>query len=183
MGGSVKWCTMVGVYLALLLSGAQLGAEALRSEFPSEKRALVVATSAFFDAVETQSDSAGHEFFSDAFAAALPLEDWQSLRLAQLTDHGPVTGLTAYRITWYPVDTLLGAVDFVGRDEEGRNLICGYILWEFDEENEPELRWYHANHLDTWELATLPPEEQGRRLLEANCAHTDIAANFALSKP
>jgi hypothetical protein len=174
---------MVGVYIALLLSGAQVGAEALRSEFPSEERALVAATSAFFDAVETPSDSAGHEFFSDAFAAAVPLEDWQSLRLAQLTDHGPVTGLTAYRITWYPVDKLLGAVDFVGRDAEGRNLVCGYILWEFGTASAPELRWYQANHLDTWELSALSPEEQGNRLLEANCAHTDIEANFALSKP
>jgi hypothetical protein len=174
---------MIGVYVALLLSGAQLGAEALESEFPSQERALVAATSAFFDAVETPSHSAGHEFFSDAFAAAVPLEDWQSLRLSQLTDHGPVTGLTAYRITWYPVDTLLGAVDFVGRDEEGRNLVCGYILWEFGDDAAPELRGYQANHVDTWELSTLPPEEQGRRLLEANCAHTEIEANFALSKP
>jgi hypothetical protein len=173
---------MVGVFAALLLSGAHIGAQALSSEFPSQERALVDATSAFFSAVEDPSTAGGHEFFSDAFAAAVPLEDWRNLRLAQLTDHGPITGLTAYRITWYPVDTLLGAVDFVGRDADGRNLVCGYVLWEFSDNTSPQLRWYEATHVDTWELAALSPEEQGKRLLEANCAYTEVEANFALSK-
>jgi hypothetical protein len=173
---------MVGVFAALVLSGAHIGAQALSSEFPTQERALVDATSAFFSAVENPSASSGHDFFSDAFAAAMPLEEWRSLRLAQLTDHGAISGLTAYRITWYPVDTLLGAVDFVGHDEDGSNLVCGYVLWEFAESAAPQLRWYEATHVDTRELATLSPEEQGKRLLEANCAYTEIEANFALSK-
>lgn len=183
MRGSVndKWCYMVGVYLALLLSGAEISAQALSSEFPREERAVTVATAAFFDAVEDPNAASGHEFFSDAFAAALPLEDWRDWRLAQLTDHGPMTGLTAYRITWYPVDTLLGAVDFVGRDESGRNLVCGYVLWEFADAAAPQLRGFEATYVDTWELAAMTPEEQGKRLLEANCAFTDVEANFALS--
>lgn len=184
MWGIVKcsWCVMVGVFAALVLSGAHIGAQALSSEFPSQERALVDATSAFFEAVEEPSTSSGYEFFSEAFATAVPLEDWRNLRLAQLTDHGPITGLTAYRITWYPVDTLLGAVDFVGRDADGQNLVCGYVLWEFPDGSSPQLRWYEATHVDTGELAALSPEERGKRLLEANCAHTEVEANFALSK-
>ena len=173
---------MVGVFAALVLSGAHIGAQALSSEFPSQERALVDATTAFFSAVEDPSANSGHEFFSDAFAAAVPLEEWRSLRVAQLTDHGVISGLTAYRITWYPVDTLLGAVDFVGRNEDGANLVCGYVLWEFSEGASPQLRWYEATHVDIRELATLSPEEQGKRLLEANCAYTEVEANFALSK-
>jgi hypothetical protein len=173
---------MIGVFLSLMVSGVSLGAQGLSSEFPAQERALVAATSAFFDAVEQPGINAEHGFFADAFAAAVPLEDWRAHRLDDLVDHGPIEGMTAYRITWYPVDTLLGAVDFVGRDADGVNLVCGYVLWEFGDESKPHLRWYEATYVDTAELAGMNAEEAGARLIEANCAYTDIEANFALSK-
>ena len=48
--------------------------------------------------------------------------------------------------------------------------------------SKPHLRWYEATYVDTAELAGMNAEEAGARLIEANCAYTDIEANFALSK-
>jgi hypothetical protein len=175
------WCFMVGVYLALLLSGATVGATALASEFPLEERALVEATAEFFDAVEATSAKGRASSYADPFAATAATDEGRETRISQARTAAPLTGLTGYRITWYPVDTLLGAVDFVGRDETGRNLVCGYILWEFSGDAEPRLRDYDATYVDTWALAALSPEEQGKRLIEANCAFNDVESNFALS--
>jgi hypothetical protein len=173
---------MVGVYLALVLSGAAVGATALASEFPREERALVEATAEFFDAVEATSAGERSSAYADPFAATAATEDGRETRISQVGPAaGPLTGLKGYRITWYPVDTLMGAVDFVGRDETGRNLVCGYVLWEMSDEAEPRLRDYTATYVDTWALAALSPEEQGKRLIEANCAFTDVESNFALS--
>ena len=173
---------MFGVVVSLAIAGASLGAQSLQSEFPSQERALVAATAEFFDAVETPSVSGGYEFFSDAYQSAVSLDDWQDDRLRQLVDDGPIEGMTAYRITWYPVDTLLGAVDFVGRAADGSELVCGYVLWEFPDGSDPSLRWYEATHVDAGALSGLSQEEASARLLEANCAYTDLEANFALSK-
>lgn len=181
MWGSDKWCFMVGVYLALLLSGATVSAAALASEFPREERAIVEATAEFFDAVEATSAGGVASAYADPFAATAATGDRLETRISQVRGTAPLTGLTGYRITWYPVDTLLGTVDFVGRDETGRNLVCGYVLWEFSDDAEPRLRDYQATYVDTWALAALSPEEQGKRLIEANCAFTDVESNFALS--
>ncbi len=173
---------MIGTYLSIFASGAALTAGTLVSEFPIEERALVRATAAFFEAVEDPDETASFDFFAEAYAAAIPLEEWQNKRLQQLVDNGPLADMTAYRITWYPVDTLLGAVDFVGRDRDGDDLVCGYVLWEFAEGTEPTLRWFEATHLDPVKLGKMSTEEVGAKLLEANCAITDVDANIALSK-
>jgi hypothetical protein len=173
---------MIGTYFSFLVSGAALAAGSLASEFPVEERALVRATSAFFEAVESPDKTASYDFFSEAYAAAVPLTEWQDKQLRQLVANGPLKDLTAYRITWYPLDELMGAVDFVGSDQDSNALVCGYVLWEFSEETEPRLRWYEATHLDPVQLEKMSAEDASAKLLEANCAFTDLDANFSLSQ-
>lgn len=144
-------------------------------------RVLIRTTAEFFDAVEARDFARSVDFFAEAYATAVPLEAWRNDRLRQLVDKGPLKNLTAYRITWYPVDTLLGSVDFVGRDRDDGGLVCGYVLWEFVEGSEPKLRLYEATHLDPAVLSRMSPGEAGAQLLEANCAFTSVDANFALS--
>lgn len=172
---------MVGAFVSYAVLGATVLASSLGSEFPEQERKLVAATSAFFDVIEAPDRATKVDFFTEAYSTAIPLDEWQNERLRELVDKGPLRGLTAYRITWYPVDTLLGAVDFVGRDGDDDDLVCGYVLWEFPQDAEPQLRWYEATHLDPGEISALSVEEAGARLLEANCAFTDLDANFALS--
>jgi len=151
------------------------------SEVTDRDRALIRATAAFFQSVEQRDHARSLDFFAEAYATAVPLDQWQNERLRQLVDKGPLKNLTAYRITWYPIDTLLGSVDFVGRDPRDGRLVCGFVLWEFPERAEPKLRLYEATRLDPGTLSRMPPGEAGAQLLEANCAFTSIEANFALS--
>lgn len=173
---------MLGSVLSLVLFGVPVVEVAIPSEFPIEERALMKATDGFFRYVEDPTDTRPMTFYADAWAMNMPLDVWQEQRISQLVDYGPVRDLTAYKITWYPVDELMGAVDFVGRYDDGESLVCGYVLWEFGSGPTPRLRGYQANYVDISSLAGMTQTEIGEELLEANCAFTDIDANFALSK-
>ncbi|NRB01237.1 MAG: hypothetical protein HRU32_15750 [Rhodobacteraceae bacterium] len=173
---------MLGSVLSLLLFDLPVVEIAVPSEFPIEEQALVKATNRFFDLVEDQETTAPVDFYSEAWAMNMPLESWEEERVSQLVDYGPVRDLTAYKITWYPVDELMGAVDFVGRYNDGESLVCGYVLWEFGTGGTPRLRGYKANYVEISDLAGMSDLQIGEELLNANCAYTDIDANFALSK-
>lgn len=173
---------MLGSVLTMLMMGAPVTEVAFSSEFPIEERALVKATDRLFSFIEDQDSTTSTDFFADAWAMNLPLENWQEERVSQLVDYGPVRDLTAYQITWYPVDQLLGAVDFVGHYDGGESLVCGYVLWEFGTGPTPRLRGYQANYVEVSDLRNMSELEVGEALLNANCAYTDIDSNFALSK-
>lgn len=173
---------MLGSVLSIIMLGVPVTDVALPSEYAVEERALIKATDRFFSFVETQDDTATADFYADAWATNLPLESWQEERVSQLVNYGPVRDLTAYEITWYPVDELMGAVDFVGRYNDGESLVCGYVLWEFGSGPTPRLRGYQANYVDISDLAGMSELEVGEALMNANCAYTDIDSNFALSK-
>lgn len=127
------------------------------TQYPAETQRLLAATEGVFAATE---------------AGAGPL--------AQKRDH--VGNLTGYRVTWYDSGPLLASVDFVGTAHNGRNLVCGYVTFAFDASGTPRLS-DHSAHIVRGDLAlSATPEEEGRILLEANCAPGDLAANFALSK-
>jgi len=158
-----------------------LGFGPLAAGVSDQDRLLIRSTAEFFDAVERRDYARSVNFFAEAYATAVPLDEWQNERLRLLVDKGPLKNLTAYRITWYPVDTLLGSVDFVGRDGEDGGLVCAFVLSEFVEGSDPKLRVYEATHIDPDTIKGLSPGEAGARLLAANCAFTSLDANLALS--
>jgi len=92
----------------------------------------------------------------------------------------PVAHLTGYRISWYPVDRLLGTVDFMGTWDGDENLVCGYLTWDMSEPDEPVLRSVQASFVDVSDLSDGTEVEIYRALLQANCAFGEIEQNFYL---
>ena len=157
-------------------------------EFPTETAAVVAATSAFFDAAERAAS--GDHAPKQQPVIGLPeivsparLGNRDDPRFAALTREGPVQHLTGYRISWYPVDRFLGAVDFMGTWNDNRNLVCGYVTWDLSGSGMPQLENVTANFVDLSGFATASPEEIHEALLEANCAYGAIDVNFALFAP
>ncbi len=154
------------------------------SEFPVETEALVAATAAFFDAIEQ-----GPREKNRAPVIRLP-EVARKIRseprvvgAENLTDHGPVDHLTGYRISWYPMDRILGSVDFMGTWEGNRNLVCGYLTWDMTQPDHPELAGVTANFLSLDDFVGQSPSEVHEALLEANCAFGAIDQNYAFFEP
>ena len=92
---------------------------------------------------------------------------------------GPVQHLTGYRISWYPVDRLLGTVDFMGTWRGNRNLVCGYLTWDLSDPKKPELQEVTANFVDLDALTSESDVQIHRTLMEANCAFGAIDPNYA----
>ncbi len=159
---------------------AEKDAAELPLEFPIETEALVAATAALFDEVQT-----GEAFKrEDRPVIRLP-EMAQKVRIEApsasdtLTLHGPLRHLTGYRINWYPTDRFLGAVDFMGTWDGNRNLVCGYLIWDLSDPGTPVLDTVHASYIELGDLLGAAPGEVHETLLEANCAYGAIDANFA----
>ncbi len=147
-------------------------------EFPSEHAALVDATRAFFDAVEVEKTEQKKApvigWAVNATRASAAQND-----VAVLTKMGPVKHLTGYQITWYPTDTLLGTVDFMGTWDGNRNLVCGYVTWDLSTPNAPTIQSISANFISPQALSQSDTRDVHRALISSNCAHGDIDANFA----
>jgi hypothetical protein len=152
------------------------------SEFPAENAALIAATQAYFDEVEgAEAPRAGKRpaiigLPLTATKASVTLPDGETAVLKRM---GPVRNLTGYNITWYPVDRLLGTVDFMGTWDGNRNLVCGYLTWNLDDPSDPELVAVEANYVSLDDLKDQPAVEIHRMLLTANCAFGAIDENYA----
>ena len=92
---------------------------------------------------------------------------------------GPVRHLTGYQITWYPVDRLLGTVDFMGTWDGNRNLVCGHLTWDMTDVDTPVLTSVSANFLTLDDLQDAPEVRVHQSLMEANCAFGEIDGNYA----
>lgn len=146
-------------------------------EFPKERAALIEASQAFFDAVETEK----------AKPNAAPVIGWavNATRsydapddVAVLTKMGPVQHLTGYQITWYPTDKLLGTVDFMGTWDGNRNLVCGYVTWDFSTRGAPEIQSISASFISPDVLKQSETDDVHRTLIASNCAYGTIEANI-----
>ena len=150
-------------------------------EFPEESSALIAATLAFFDKVEAhrpareQAPVVGIPLAITKSSVSIGSDDTDLL-----TRMGPVDHLTGYRISWYPVDKLYGSVDFMGTWNGNRNLVCGYLTWDLSNPDAPELETVSASFVDIATLATASASDIHESLLEANCAHGAIEANYRM---
>lgn len=150
-------------------------------EFPSETVALVAATSALFDTIENTGPKRANRIpviqlpkLEERIVDRLP----QDQAFGALDGHGPVRQLTGYRISWYPVDRLLGSVDFMGTWDANQNLVCGYLTWDLSDPTAPVLETMDANFVKLETLLSESQSEVHRILLEANCAFGAIDANY-----
>lgn len=153
-------------------------------EFPAETQALVSATTAFFDAIETDRGVDDRVPTIQAPKLAQKISALPPVAGAEeLTKHGPLNHLTGYRISWYPLDRFLGSVDFMGTWNGNRNLVCGYLTWDLSELDQPVLKTVSANFLNLDDFAGKSPSEIHEALLEANCAFGAINDNYAFFEP
>ena len=148
-------------------------------EFPVETAAIVKATADFFDTVEASAPTPRKRapvigLPQLALPARLDMSEAQS----QFgNDHGPVAHLTGYRINWYPVDRMIGAVDFMGTWNDNRDLVCGFLIWDLSDPALPTLDSVVVNYVDVSDLA---PADAHGALLDANCAYGEIDQNFTV---
>lgn len=159
------------------VSGAAAG-ERSDPEFPTESAALIRATTALFDQVEAR-----HAPRQRVPVIGIPLTPTKIRADADdhasaLTRNGPVDHLTGYRITWYPMERLLGSVDFMGTWGGNRNLVCGYLTWDLTDPDTPRLEQIQASFVDLAEIGGSSDQDIHRHLLNANCAFGAIEANF-----
>ncbi len=168
------------VLAALSLGFAQ--AEPARvsgEEFPTEQKALIEATLTFFDTVEAQERRQKR-----TPTIGIPLTVTRSYTrsddVAALTRMGPVDHLTGYRITWYPMDRLLGTVDFMGTWDGNRNLVCGYLTWDVSNPEKPVLQSLSASFVDVGDLSKATELETRQSLLGANCAFGEVEQNYRI---
>jgi len=178
------------VLSGLLLASNPAAAAGLHpetGEFPLETLRLVAATEALFDRLESETANPARETPQielrlarpDASPASLPAVGRRAVR----EDLGAIEHLTAYGLTWYPLETLSGTVDFVGSWDGGRNLVCGYVTWDMSDPEAPVLAAMTTSYLDTSVLVGLPDDLAHGELLRANCAHGSIEPNLELIRP
>lgn len=176
------WIAAGAVLLGAGHAGATAPAASGTIEFPEETAAIVEATAALFDQIEAGARDAEPQtpvIGRPSLATQVSLS--ASDATAEFTpDHGPVAHLTGYRINWYPVDRMVGAVDFMGTWNDNRDLVCGFLLWDLTDPELPTLDSIVVNYVDVGELASGTPHEAHMALLDANCAYGEIDQNFTV---
>ena len=153
------------------------------AEFAEETDALVAATTALFESVESVPASGGIELRLDGIAIPASATPNVDVSEAFPIKYGPVAHLTGYRINFYPVDRLLGAVDFMGTYDRNRGLVCGYVTWDLSDPDYPQIDQLVANYVDLTLLAKRHPGAAHAALLDANCAYGEIEPNFTVFDP
>ncbi|MEM9427814.1 MAG: hypothetical protein AAGA06_14050 [Pseudomonadota bacterium] len=150
----------------------------------TEQKALVQATAALFDRIETRSapknSASGFGRMQRKTGAKAGTD---SDGTESLTRMGPVAHLTGYRITWYPMERLHGTVDFMGTWNGNRNLVCGYVTWDLTNPDAPELEALDASFIDLTEVSGASNSNLHRDLIAANCAYGAIEANYRVFDP
>ena len=151
-------------------------------EFATETEAIVAASVDLFEAAEAATDRPAEPSFRIGEPAATPAGlARQDQTLGAFPEaYGPVRHLTGYRITWYPMEHLMGAVDFMGTWNRSRNLVCGYVAWDLTDPALPALERVVTNYVDLAQLDGADRAEIETVLVEANCAFGEIDANFAV---
>ncbi|MBT8459942.1 MAG: hypothetical protein KJN60_09760 [Boseongicola sp.] len=144
---------------------------------------MVAATTALFESVEAAPGSNGIELRVDGVAIPARVTPGADVSAAFPTKYGPVAHLTGYRVNWYPVDRLLGAVDFMGTYDRNRGLVCGYVTWDLSDSDEPVIDQLVANYVDLDLLSKRHPGATHAALLDANCAYGEIEPNFTVFDP
>lgn len=152
-------------------------------EFADETDVLVAATTALFESVEVAAASGGIELRLDGIAIPARATLGPDIGEAFPAEYGPVAHLTGYRINWYPVDRLLGAVDFMGTYDRNRGLVCGYVTWDLTDPADPRIDQLVANYVDLKLLTKRDPAATHAALLDANCAYGEIEPNFTVFDP
>jgi len=186
MTRAVVHITLASALTVLALSALPAAAAAADTpEFPAQTEAIVEATSALFDAVEGVTPQAQQ---ARPRVTIGPLLTPASFKLPQgkaavLSEHGAVRHLTGYRITWYPMDRFLGAVDFMGTWDGNKNLVCGYVMWDLTDPKSPVLDRISANYVDLAALTDASPQVAEEKLLDANCAYGAVDANYTVFDP
>jgi|GEM_PF-1934407 len=174
----------VALPLAALVAGT-VGACAAQDdvEFPVQTEALVAATTELFETVESAPSTNGTQIRIDGIAIPASATVGPSITHAFPSENGPVAHLTGYRINWYPVDRLLGAVDFMGTYDRNRGLVCGYVTWDLTDPEAPQINQLVANYVDLKLLAQGDSGAAHAVLLDANCAYGEIEPNFTVFDP
>ncbi|MXQ09683.1 hypothetical protein GQ651_17700 [Alphaproteobacteria bacterium GH1-50] len=151
-------------------------------EFAAETEVIVAATVDLFEAAEAATDRAEEPAFQIGEPTATPagLTPDEATLGAFPEAYGAVRHLTGYRITWYPMERLMGAVDFMGTWNKSRNLVCGYVAWDLTDPDAPTLERVVTNYVDLEQLDGSDRAEIETVLLEANCAFGEIEANYAV---
>lgn len=176
-------CSLVlaGVLAATSVTAASAEATdfvAVPEEFAIEAERLVEATAALFADLERDQAPSMRKRQP---VIGIPQPVGFTAVTEAVEDRPDMDHLRAYRVSWYPVETLLGTVDFVGTYDGGRNLVCGYVTWNLDDPEETEMVALQTNLVDLESLSALPHGERHLALIEANCAFGEIEPNFALS--
>lgn len=187
-------CTSVWKFKGAALAGLMVISASLANageagettfvEFPVETEAVVAATAALFDRVETgaaEPKAKRPVIRLPRLAQQVSMED--AATPENLTQNGALRHLTGYRLDWYPTDRLLGSVDFMGTWDGNRNLVCGYLTWDVSDPTAPVLQTVVAHYLDIDVLDDAEPAVIHETLLEANCAFGAIEANFGFFDP
>ena len=151
---------------------------AVPDEFAIEAERLVEATAALFADLERDQAPSMRKRQP---VIGIPQPVGFTAVTEAVEDRPDMDHLRAYRVSWYPVDTLLGTVDFVGTYDGGKNLVCGYVTWNLDDPEQTEMVALQTNLVDLESLSALPHGERHLALIEANCAFGEIEPNFALS--
>jgi hypothetical protein len=152
-------------------------------EFPEQTEALVAATTALFETVEGAPSNDGLRIRIDGLAIPASATPGPGIMQAFPVERGPVHHLTGYRINWYPMDRLLGAVDFMGTYDRNRGLVCGYVAWDLTDPDEPQIDQLVVNYVDLKLLSKQHPGATHAALLDANCAYGEIDSNFTVFDP
>ena len=173
--------------LLAMVCSASLGMPAMAervvnepAQFPTETAAVVAATVTLFEEAEARDTSPSRPALQLSPVATPASATLSSSALeAFQTERGPVRHLTGYRITWYPVDNLIGAVDFMGTWDNARNLVCGYVTWDVSDPDNPVMQNLITNYVELSEIDGADRAARESALLEANCAFGDIEQNYA----
>lgn len=155
------------------------GVPATTAEFPAESKAMIAATLDFFDRAEAaKTERKRKPVIGIPLSATRSSVEATPSETDVLTTMGPVKHLTGYRITWYPIETLYGTVDFMGTWGRNGNLVCGYLSWDLTDPEAPRLDTVTASFVDLYALRNATDSQIHGSLMEANCAFGAIDANF-----
>ena len=153
-------------------------------EFATETAALIAATTTLFEQVEAESgERKARPVISAPILATPAVADVEPAptptEIDVLKGKGRVNHLTGYEITWYPVDRMLGSVDFMGTWNGNADLVCGYVTWDLSDPAAPVLDEIEATFVDVSALLQDPDADVHGALLDANCAFGSVEINYA----
>lgn len=155
--------------LTALITLAPLGASAQMQPSDATAAQIVQVTNTFTTHLRNEDYASEYAMLTDSLRQKITEQDWKAQREAVFALAGPAVQVQPHALTYYTDVTLLAAVDYAAQATTPDIYICGYMLWQFIDEDTVQLSRFEQNVVDAATMKQMDINQAAQLMTDWHC--------------